>query len=77
MKSHALPVYKKNRIASLLWIFETTVHTCTAIMFAWVGWGELYHYSVFALLEFIRMCIFHFSIASNGSPIQNLVHTNS
>ena len=25
MKSHALPVYKKNRIASLLCIFETIV----------------------------------------------------
>ena len=77
MKSHALPVYKKNRIASLLWIFETNVHTCTAIMFAWEGCGELYHYSVFALLEFIGMCIFPFLIAPNGSPIQNLVHTNS
>ena len=25
MKSHALPVYKKNRIASLLCIFETII----------------------------------------------------
>ena len=43
------------------------MHTCTAKISAWEGWGELYHYSVFALLDF----------ASNGSPIQNLVHTNS
>ena len=28
VKSHALPVYKKNRIASLLCIFETTVLFC-------------------------------------------------
>ena len=26
VNSHALPVYKKNRIASLLCIFETTIH---------------------------------------------------
>ena len=26
VKSHALPIYKKNRIASLLCIFETTIH---------------------------------------------------
>ena len=25
VKSHALPIYKKNRIASLLCIFETTI----------------------------------------------------
>ena len=28
------------------------IHTCTAKMSAWGGWGELYLYSVFALLEF-------------------------
>ena len=28
------------------------MHTGTAKMSAWGGWGELYHYSVFALLEF-------------------------
>ena len=43
-------------------------------MSAWGVWGELYHYSVFALLE---CAYFLFLIASNGSPIQNLVHTNS
>ena len=26
VKSHALPIYKKNRIASLLCVFETTIH---------------------------------------------------
>ena len=26
VKSHALPVYKKNRIVSLLCIFESTIH---------------------------------------------------
>ena len=46
-------------------------------MSAWGGRGELYHYSVFAQSEFIGMCIFPYYFASNGSPIQNLVHTNS
>ena len=27
VKSHTLPIYKENRIASLLCIFETTVHS--------------------------------------------------
>ena len=36
------------------------IHTCTAKMSARGGWGELYHFSVFALLEFIGMCIFPF-----------------
>ena len=31
VKSHALPVYKKNRIASLLCIFETTIVTVDRI----------------------------------------------
>ena len=46
-------------------------------MSAWGGWGELYHYSVFALLEFYWNVHISFLIASNGSPIQNLGHTNS
>ena len=29
VKSHALPVYKKHRIASLLCIFESTIKRCT------------------------------------------------
>ena len=54
------------------------IHTCTAKMSARGGWGELYHYSVFALLEFYwNVYISFFFLASNGSPIQNLVHTNS
>ena len=28
VNSHALPIYKKNRIASLLCIFETTIDYC-------------------------------------------------
>ena len=28
------------------------IHTCTAKMSAWGGCDELYHYAVFALLEF-------------------------
>ena len=40
-------------------------------MTAWGGWGELYHYSV------LECSYFFFFFASNGSPIQNLVHTNS
>ena len=28
------------------------IQTCTAKMSAWGGWGDLYHYLVFALLEF-------------------------
>ena len=31
MKSHALPVYKKKRIASLLCIFETIIFEVTKI----------------------------------------------
>ena len=42
------------------------------------GWGELYHYSMFAQLEFYwNVHSSYILIASNGSPIQNLVHTNS
>ena len=48
------------------------IHTCTAKMSASGGWGK----SVFALLDFywnVHISVF----ASNGSPIQNLVHTTS
>ena len=31
VKSHALPVYKKNRIASLLCIFESILHQFTKV----------------------------------------------
>ena len=52
------------------------IHTRIAQMSDWGGWGELYHYSVFALLEFYSNVHISF-FSSNGSPIQNLVHTNS
>ena len=48
-------------------------------MSAWGGCGELRHYSVFAQLEFywnVHRNQFPF-LASTGSPIQNLVNTNS
>ena len=31
VKNHALPVYKKNRIASLLCIFESTIACCIGL----------------------------------------------
>ena len=50
--------------------------TFTAKMSACGSLGELYHYSVFALVEFNWNVFSSFLIAFNGSPIQNLVHTN-
>ena len=54
------------------------IQTRTAKMSAWGGCGEIYHYSVFALLELYWNVhiFFYFFFASNGSRIQSLVHTN-
>ena len=53
VNSRALPVYKKNSIASLLCIFETTVlpaKSDSAVMFCYkVVWGleSIYHLTVY------------------------------
>ena len=44
VKSHALPVYKKNRIASLLFIFETIIIFIVTHSFSEIIYFELFTY---------------------------------